>query len=375
MNDRQEELLYGSALTYRAPNLIPKDPAGMPLAVYDRENALPPGYVVTGEGLVALTLYYPHAHAVSVTNLQGQTFPLVREGDFWAGRLDLGTGFVGLYVTVDGNDTLCPTLPIGFSGSRPLNYVQICEEDAVIYPCSVPHGSVVMDYLESAVTGQMERLYVYLPPYYETGTDAYPVLYLQHGHGENETCWVHQGKMHFMMDNLIAQGKAVPAIVVMAGGMLARHGKTGLTLDYAQGFETFLTEEVIPYIDKKYRTLSDRTHRAMAGLSMGSIQTSIITCKHPELFAWAGLFSGFFQDPLTGYSEHLQPERLAAYRDAMQLLFRGIGDRDGFLPCFLSDDAFLQRNNIPSVRRIYPGIHEWKVWQHCFHDFVQMIFR
>lgn len=375
MNTRQKEISITSGLSFRIANMMPKNPAGAPQAVYNDENALRPGCTVTEDGLAEFSLYYPNATSVILTNLQGQSFSLTKDQEYWTGRFDLGTGFIGLFVSVDGNDTITPSLPIGFSGNRPLNYVQICEADTVIEAQPVPHGCVAMDYLESKITGKLERIYVYLPPCYENGEHRYPVLYLQHGHGENETCWVNQGKINFIYDNLIAEKKAEPAIVVMCNGMLTRDGEDAVYLDFTEGFEAFLTEEVIPFIDQKYRTLALREHRAMAGLSMGSIQTSIITAKHPELFAWAGLFSGFFLDPLTGYTIHIQPERLAAYKESIKLLFRGFGEQDHFMPCFLSDDALLEQNGISNIRKVYTGMHEWKVWQHCAYDFIQLIFK
>lgn len=375
MSRRVQEISNTSGLSFREMNIVPKDPFGIPLAVYNRDNTIRPACEVQPDGRVQLSLYFPKAHCVSVTTLLGQSFALTRDGEYWVGCFDLGTGFIGLHIFVDGNDTLVPTLPIGISGNRPLNYVQICEEDTVIAPLPVPHGSVVMDYLESEITGKLERLYVYLPPCYGASDGRYPVLYLQHGHGENETCWVNQGKMNFIFDNLIAQGNATPAIVVMCNGMLTRKTEDAISLDFTEGFESFLTQEFIPYIDGKYRTCTDRESRAMAGFSMGSIQTSIITAKHPELFAWAGLFSGFFQDPLTGYSAHIQPQCLANFRSSMKLLFRGFGEQDHFMPCFLADDQLLEQYGIANIRRVYPGAHEWKVWQHCFYDFIQLIFK
>ncbi len=375
MNARQKEISTASGLSFREMNIIPKDSFGMPLAIYNSENAVRPACEVLPDGTVNLSLYFTNAKSVAVTNLLGQSFPLTQEGEYWRGSLNLGTGYVGLFVSVDGNDTLVPTLPIGISGNRPLNYVQICEEDTVIEPQPVPHGSVAMDYLESKITGKLERIYVYLPPCYEASGRNYPVLYLQHGHGENETCWVNQGKMNFIFDNLIAEGKAEPAIVVMCNGMLTRETDEAIYLDFAEGFEAFLTEDVIPFIDGKYRTRTDRESRAMAGLSMGSIQTSIITAKNQDLFAWAGLFSGFFQDPLTGYTAHIQEDLLEKFRGNMKLLFRGFGDQDHFMPFFLADDQLLTESGIENIRKVYSGMHEWKVWQRCFHDFIQLIFK
>ena len=180
--------------------------------------------------------------------------------------------------------------------------------------------------------------------------------------------------MNSIADNLIAAGQATATIVVMCNGMTDFEGENGVELSYAEAFPHMLLEEVIPYIEGRYPTLTDAEHRAMAGLSIGSIQTSIITLNHPERFSHVGVFSGFVQDPLAGYSNHLTPEKLDRYRNAFKLYFRAIGDQDSFLPHFRSDDELLAKHGVAGERRIYPGGHEWKVWQHCFYDFYQLLF-
>lgn len=125
------------------------------------------------------------------------------------------------------------------------------------------HGTVCWEYLESEITGKTEKLVVYLPPDYQRETNRrYPVLYLQHGHGENENCWVTQGKVNFIYDNLVAEKKAVSAIVVMCNGMVQMEGRDGRYID-SRRLEELIVSEVIPFVDGRYRTLKERNYRAM----------------------------------------------------------------------------------------------------------------
>lgn len=182
-------------------------------------------------------------------------------------------------------------------------------------------------------------------------------------------------RVNFIADKLIAEGKAVPAIIVMCNGMMLFEEADGIRPDYAESFPKMLLEEVIPFVEGRYRVTSDSSHRAMAGLSMGSIQTSIIALNHPELFQYVGLFSGFVQDPLTGYAEHIREEKLRKCKNHVALFFRGIGDRDGFLSNFIDDDALLQQYSISCTRKLYSGGHEWKVWRQCIDEFLPLLFK
>jgi len=172
----------------------------------------------------------------------------------------------------------------------------------------VPHGPVREVWYHSKVTGTWRHAQVYLPPNYDTQTKLrYPVLYLQHGAGEDETGWIRQGRANFILDNLIAAGSSKPMIIVMAYGYArrARQAPPDLTgkpfgspemmkamQDLSAAFEDDVTQALIPYIDSTFRTLSDRDHRAMAGLSMGGMQTFQVTLDHLDLFSYIGDSAG-----------------------------------------------------------------------------------
>ena len=290
-------------------------------------------------------------------------------------EFDMGEGFIAIFLKVDGTSILSEFFPIGYGGNKAINYIDVPEQDHPIELLGENHGSVLSDFFESKITGQLERIMIYLPPEYMQNTEKkYPVLYLQHGHGENETCWVSQGKMNFIYDNLVHQRKAVPAIVVMANGMIYEESGDKRELKY-RDMSAFVKEELIPYVENKYRTYGDKEHRAMAGLSMGSLQTSITAFEHSELFSYVGVFSGFVQDILTQNQSHLTEKNKESFRGNNKLFFRGIGAEDRFIDFFKSDDEFLEKSKIKCERKIYKGDHEWKVWRRCLYDFAQLIFR
>ena len=229
---------------------------------------------------------------------------------------------------------------------------------------------------------------VYTPAEYESFPEKrYPVLYLQHGHGENETGWTEEGRVNFIMDNLIKEGKARPCIIVMNNGMVQVKNTEGKRLVDHTVFPKYLTEDVIPYIDRKYRTIKDRSGRAMAGLSMGSIQTSITAFTHSEYFSYIGLFSGFLRDFIQGdrimdmiQREKASDEHLKAldYKEKFEkdfkIFFRAMGKEDIFIQKFMEEDELLDKKGISCIRHMYEGGHDWNVWRYCIRDFAQMLF-
>lgn len=342
--------------------------------VIDRPKTeiLPEPYVITHERKIRFKLYYPNAIKVEMWDYLKE-YKLEKNGDYWCGEFDMGEGFIAIFLKVDGTSILSEFFPIGYGGNKAINYIDVPEQDHPIELLGENHGSVLSDFFESKITGQLERIMIYLPPEYMQNTEKkYPVLYLQHGHGENETCWVSQGKMNFIYDNLVHQRKAVPAIVVMANGMIYKESGDKRELKYRDMSE-FVKEELIPYVENKYRTYGDKEHRAMAGLSMGSLQTSITAFEHSELFSYVGVFSGFVQDILTQNQSHLTEKNKESFRENNKLFFRGIGAEDRFIDFFKSDDEFLEKSKIKCERKIYKGDHEWKVWRRCLYDFAQLI--
>lgn len=349
----------------------------------------PEGQITDENGTTWIQIRADHAEKVSLMIYEQEySFDKCEDG-IWRLKYPRTDGITMVQLQIDGQNVITPYLPIGYGYSRPYNYVTVAEKDDDFYRLKdVPHGTVRQEFFKSSVTHEWERCLVYTPAGYEEHPDQkYPVLYLQHGHGENEIGWVSQGRVNFILDNLFAQKAAVPCIVVMNNGMVqvVKDGKR--VVDHTL-FPDLLIKDIIPFIEGKYRILSDKDHRAMAGLSMGSIHTSITAFTHPELFAYVGLFSGFLHDFIQGNElmdmvprgksedQHLRIlNDPAAFQNNFKVFYRAMGKDDIFRQMFLDDDALLQEKGISCIRMTYPGGHDWNVWRRCIRDFMQLLFR
>jgi enterochelin esterase-like enzyme len=347
---------------------------------------IPPGVEIVDQEHFRVNFNAPPAASVALRTLQG-SIPLVRQDDgIWTALLEIGQGgFRPLFFLVDDVPVINPMAPIGFGASSPVNVVDLPQPDGEFcFLNDVPHGAVCQVFYRAETTGLYESCLVYTPPgYLQGGHEKYPVLYLQHGHGENEFCWVHQGKVNWILDNLLAKGLAAPCLIVMNNGMV-RETAGGQTTVNPERLESLLVHDCIPYIEKTFRARSSRLDRAMAGLSMGSLQTSLTTLLHPELFAWAGIFSGFVQ-PVLGLAK--RTDYLGALDDTARfaadyrLFFRAIGLADPFYESFTADSALMAAKGLApaacAAHRIatYPGSHEWNVWRRCIYDFLQLVFQ
>jgi enterochelin esterase-like enzyme len=205
-------------------------------------------------------------------------------------------GFHYYHLTIDGGVFNDPGTLNFYGSTRWESGIEIPAHDKDFYALkNVPHGNVQQVLFPSPSTGTSRRAFVYTPPGYEKNkAGQYPVLYLQHGWGEDETAWSNQGHANLIMDNLIANGKSKPFIIVMTYGMTndVKIGHGALRNFKIDPFQTVLTKELIPYVDGNFRTLADKNHRAMAGLSMGGMETKTITLNNPGLFSYYGLMSG-----------------------------------------------------------------------------------
>lgn len=306
------------------------------------------------------------------------------EDGIWELEVPFDTAFNCVQIRVDGRDTLTPLLPISYGYSRPYNYVELPAKDSEFYELrDVPHGAVRREYFFSKVTGEWESCLVYTPAEYDENPDKiYPVLYLQHGHGENENGWMYSGRANFIMDNLISEKRSVPFVIVANNGMVQKDHVVDFLL-----FEPMLMEDVIPFIEEKYHAGRSKKNRGVAGLSMGSMQASMIAFRHPEMFSEVGVFSGFIRDWISGSeldmsnhepsdNSHLKIfDDSAAFNTCFKTFFRAIGDQDPFMEHFLGDDKICADHGIHFFRKVYNGTHDWNVWRMCLYDFAQMIFK
>ena len=324
--------------------------------------------------------YAPKAETVYV-KIWDQEVTLEKKGNgMFDGILPFREHFEGPHsfdFFVDGACVLSPYAPISWHRNRPVNYVDIPDpETEYIFIRNVPHGAITREIFWSETMDRWERCLVYTPPGYMNGTEYYPVLYLQHGATENEVTWEFNGRVSSIMDNLIAEEKAKPCIIVMNNGMLSRTGKLG------EAFADLLLKDCIPFIEKTFRVRTDKWSRAMAGLSMGSVQTSQIGLMHPELFGYLGLFSGFLRWLMPDVTEHPQLRALddpGQFEKNYKVFFRSIGDCDSYFEGFAEDDVICREKGIEGCsnlyRKVYEGQrHEFGAWRRALYDFMQLIF-
>jgi enterochelin esterase-like enzyme len=371
-------LIGGIALTLAAPDSTPA-PSNVGKAAYPQ---------IAPDLRVTFRLKAPNAKRVQLRGGAG----LVKDsGDLARGDDGLWTltttpvvpGFHYYWFVVDGLTVNDPFSYTYFGWGRETSGIEVPEPGVDFYDAkeSVPQGEVRSRWYRSKITGKWRRAHVYTPPGYDQDANArYPVLYLLHGAGENERGWIEQGRANFIMDNLIAAGKARPMIVVVDTGYAAyAAAKEGTNRSAATAaFEEVMLQELIPLIDATYRTRSNRKDRAMAGLSMGCMQTLQITLSHLDWFAWIGAMSGPPQqgfDAKTSYGGVFSDA--PAFNQKVKLLWLGAGTAEtAFHQHTTAMHEALNEAGIKNVFFSSPGTdHEWQTWRRSLHDFVPRLFR
>ena len=357
---------------------------------------------VDSSGSVQVRVKAPEAKQVRLNFWSGPKVEMSKEPDgFWTvTTAPLVPGLHYYTLVIDGAEVSDPNSQAFFGGGKYASAVEIPEPGSTYYlPADVPHGAVREIWYNSRITASWRHALVYLPPRYDSSPkERYPVLYLQHGGGEDETGWIRQGHANFILDNLIAEGSSKPMIVVMAYGYAHRAGQPVPDLsnkpfgspeairvmqEMASAFEDDMTQALLPYVDSIFRTLPDRNHRAMAGLSMGGMQTFQVTLHHLDLFSYIGGFSGAGSfvladrklDPQTDYDGVFAEP--ATFARKVNLLWLGVGTREpermrsGLQALHTSlNDAHIQHVFYES-----PGTdHEWQTWRRDLKDFAPRLF-
>lgn len=240
----------------------------------------------------------------------------------------------------------------------------------------VPHGTVATEWQRSAVLQRTERMVVYLPPGYEKSSRRYPVLYLVHGSGDVPESWVNAGHANFILDNLIADGKAKPMIVVMpAGHAVPFNTPRGGPVSNNDLFEQYVVKEVIPMVEAKYRTAPGARNRVLAGLSMGGGHTIYTGFSHPELFGALGVFSpGLPRDFDSKFHSILEDPK--ALNEKVKVIWIACGDNDTTVqyPRIKTWAESLNQHGVHETFHTYAGAHTWPVWRMSLTDFVPVIF-
>jgi enterochelin esterase-like enzyme len=324
----------------------------------------------------------PTANSVQV-DICGKKYDMRRDQKgVWCAVTDpLVVGFHYYFINIGGVNVIDPATETFFGCNREAGGIEIPEGDEGNYyrpQQGIAHGQVRSLYYYANATQEWRHAMVYTPAEYEKGKKRYPVLYLQHGMGEDETGWSKQGHMQHIMDNLIASGEAKPMIVVMESGDVKAPFRGG---DNRQGFSEYgasfykvMTQDLISTIDSQFRTLTDRDHRAMAGLSWGGHQTFDLVLNNMDKFAWMGAFSGaiFGLDVKTAYNGIFS--RPDEFNKKIHYLYLSCGSEENFGTEALVKN--LREAGIKADFYVSPGTHhEWLTWRRCFRQFVPHLFK
>ena len=343
--------------------------------------------MVNSQGAVRAQLRAPQANSVQL-DIGGVRYEMVKdENGVWTGTsAPQDVGFHYYQLNVDGASVPDPGSIYFFGAGRWGSGIEIPSDDMDFWQVkNVPQGAVEEKYYWSKATESMRHCFVYLPAEYQKNPNKkYPVLYLQHGNAENENGWSAQGHTGQILDNLIAEGKAVPFIVVMDYGQSQnihlvgqyapqqpqqqpQQGQGGMRSTGPDAFQVVLLTDIIPMVEKEYRVIADAQHRAMAGLSMGGMQTRRITVANPRTFAYVGLFSG-------GTISVEDVQGAEGYKQTNKLVFMSSGSKEN--PRVMEAAEALKGIGVNAVGYISEGTaHEWHTWRRSLYQFAQLIFK
>jgi enterochelin esterase-like enzyme len=340
-----------------------------------------------------------HAQKVQLLMELGQsTYDMVRgEGGYWeVTTRPLLPGFHYYAISVDGFASNDPGSRVFFAARKEVSGLEVPGPESDFFAIKdVPHGTVRTEWYFSKSTGETRRIFVYTPPGYDQSTSRYPVLYLQHGFGEDEAGWSDQGHENFVLDNLIAAHIAKPMIVVNENGMTGVHFQpppppqpgsvssappprsvSRFFMDERYtSFDRVISEDLIPFIDVHFRTTPDRDHRALAGLSMGGAQALRIGLNHLNQFTYIGAFSPAIAitDTTKDYDGALADA--ATINRQLRLLWIGIGVDDFLLAPVKGSHEALEKGGIKHVWVESSGAHVWTVWRKYLADFAPRLFQ
>jgi enterochelin esterase-like enzyme len=349
---------------------------------------------VNSEGRVRVSIPAPQAMKVQL-DIGGKRYDLTKdEKGVWTGVSDpQDEGFHYYQLNIDGASVPDPGSLYFYGASRWGSGIEVPAKDQDFYALKeISHGQICQNLYFSKITNSNRRCFVYTPPDYAKNISTrYPVLYLQHGMGEDETGWAVQGKANLILDNLIADKKAVPMIIVIDNGYASKPAQTppqsSNTSDRGAGansaFEEVMIKEIIPMIDATYRTIADREHRAMAGLSMGGNQTCQITFHNLDKFSYIGAFSGTMNglstaelDPQTAFNGIFKDGK--TLNKQIRLLWIGKGTKEPN-PFPGAIGAFRNMLDKAGVKYIYyestGTAHEWLTWRRDLFQFAPLLFK
>ncbi len=341
---------------------------------------------VNSEGRVKFRIVAPKAQSVGVSFRDSSSFTKGDDGAWTGYTRPLDEGFHYYTITIDGAEVSDPNSHFFYGAGRWGSAVEIPAKDQDFYALkNVAHGQLRELWYFSKSANTNRHAFVYTPPDYDKSSRKhYPALYLQHGAGEDETGWGSQGHAGWIMDNLLAEGKTRPFIIVMefggnpfTGGARRPSGTNNAAdpgprprpnLNFSS-FEHVLVDDLIPYIDANFRTIADQPHRAMAGLSMGGMQTRVITLAHLDVFSHIGVFSGG-SIGLTNITD------MPTFKKKTKLVFVSYGSKENGAAAAKTNVQALKQAGINSVYYESPGTaHEWQSWRRGLKEFAPLLFK
>ena len=313
----------------------------------------------------------------------GKKYDMMKDtGGYWQVTTDsIGEGFHYYSLLIDGVAVADPSSETFYGMGRMASGIEIPFAGGGYYAMrNVPHGDTRIKKYFSTVTNSWRQFYIYAPPGYDADiNDKYPVLYILHGGGEDERGWATQGKTDLILDNLIADKKARPMLVVMMDGNVSSGGLAGFGEQSLKKFEDELKNAVIPFVEKNYRTETDANNRALAGLSLGGLQTLYAGLRNTNLFSYLGVFSsGWFanQPALSDPEYAFMKENAAAINNNLKSFWIAMGGKEDI--AYNNCKIMLARFDEMGVKYTYseyPGGHTWPVWRNNLYNFAQVLFK
>ena len=303
-------------------------------------------------------------------------------GGYWQVTTDsIGEGFHYYSLLVDGVAVADPSSESFYGMGRMASGIEIPFAGGGYYAMkNVPHGDIRIKKYFSTVTNSWRQFYIYTPPGYDVNiNDKYPVLYILHGGGEDERGWATQGKTDIILDNLIADKKARPMLVVMMDGNLSSGGLAGFGEQSLKKFEDELKNAVIPFVEKSYRTETDANNRALAGLSLGGLQTLYAGIRNTNMFSYLGVFSsGWFanQPALSDPQYAFMKENATSINKSLKSFWIAMGGKEdiAYNNCKIMLAKF-DEMGVKYTYSEYPGGHTWPVWRNNLYNFAQVLFK
>jgi len=370
---------------FDAVSQIPE--GSMPAPTNIREDQCP---CILPDLRVVFTVNAPKADNVQID--LGKMYEMKKdEKGIWTVTTDpLDPGFHYYSLVINGVRVSDPASESFYGTGRMSSAIDIPEPGVDFYTIrDVPHGDIRHKHYFSNITGTWRSINIYTPPGYDnSGNEQYPVLYIQHGGGEDERGWAIQGKTAIILDNLIAEGKAKPMLVVIPNGNVSRPGMAagGYNDEAMAVFREELFENVIPFIENNYRVKTGADNRAISGLSMGGGQAFYTGLRNTDMFAYVGLFStglfGGIGRPGGGESsfdaEAVIPGLLTnpeSFNKKLRVFYISVGEQDPRIEPTRKLVQTFRDNGLKVEFSSFPGGHEWQVWRKSLHDFAQKLFK